>query len=234
MTDQQEQIEQHVEAEQQAEQQAQAQAAQEEQQAPERSQEELLRDAVAANFISHCVNGRAAECQEHQADPRIVGGVDAVATVVAQVINMAGEEGIEQQFKAVIDGLDLLTVNGAPVLQLIVSAVIARAAEQGTAFGMLGELQGMAMKVMMNGAMNQVYSACAQQMAAGAPDPMKPFAPMAESAPVAGDGQGEELPEQSQQDLDVARKQVEKGEVKQSPRRPKLTRHRANGNRHRR
>lgn len=229
MTDQQEQIEQHVAAELQAQQQEQAQ---EEQQAPARSQAEMLRDAMAGNFIEHCVNGRVAECQEHQADPRIVGSVDAVASVLAKVINLAGEEGVEQQFSAVIDGLGLLTVNGVPVLQLIVSSVIAKAAEQGTAFTMLGELQGMAMKVMVNGAMNQVYSACAQQMAgagsaAGAPDPMKPFAPMAESAPAAGDGQGEELPE-------VARPQVEKGLVQQHKRGPNpRARVKAKGNRRR-
>lgn len=219
MTDQQEQIEQHVAAELQAEQQElqaeQAQAAQEEQQAPARSQAEMLRDAMAGNFLEHCVNGRVAECQEHQADPRIVGGVDAVASVLAKVINLAGEEGVEQQFGAVIEGLGLLTINGVPVLQLIVSNVITKAAEQGTAFALLGELQGMAMKVMVNGAMNQVYSACTQQMAgagsaAGAPaDPMKPFAPMAESVPAAG-GQGKKRPE-------VARQQQHKRSTRTKP-----------------
>lgn len=226
MTDQQEQIEQHVAAELQAEQ------AEEEQQAPARSQAEMLRDAMAGNFVNHCVNGRVAECQEHQTDPRIVGGVDAIASVLAQVINLAGEEGVEQQFGAVMDGLGLITVNGAPVLQLIVSSVIAKAAEQDTAFAMLGELQGVAMKVMMNSAMNQVYSACAQKVAeaaAGAPDPMRPF-----SVPAAGDDQNEDLPESFKQDVEVARQEAEKGLVQPYKRRTTPPRTQAKPKAHRR
>lgn len=145
----------------------------------ERSPEDVLRDAMATNYLSHCTNARVVECQEHGADPRYVGSIDAIATLARQVINAGGEEGLKQQVEALVEGLGLLSINGAPVMPLVMELAIAKYASNGSAMPLLGSLQGVAVQVMMQG----VYDACMKgvnEMAqaaqeAKAADPMQPF-----------------------------------------------------------
>lgn len=173
------------------EQQGKPELAQENEQAqaaPEQSLADQLREAMASGFIQHCVNGRVVECKEAGANPVMVGSVDAVSTLLGQVINAGGPEGVEQQMNAVMNALSLLSVNGAPLTQHIVRGVVMQAAAQGSAFVMLGELQGLAIESMTREAMNSVYAACMEKVGGAgeaAPSPMKPFPAGAEAGPAA-------------------------------------------------
>lgn len=150
----------------------------EQQVTPEKSPAEQLRDAMGVNFITHCVNARVAECEKAGESPVMVGGIDAISTVIEQVVNAGGPEGTEQQMNAVMSALNLLSVGGAPLVQHIVRYGVMQAARQGSAFAMLGELQGLAIESMTQQAMNNVYAACMEKVGGAgeaAPSPMKPF-----------------------------------------------------------
>lgn len=153
----------------------------EQEQAPE--PEETLRTAVANNYLSHCVNARVVECKQHNADPLFVGSIDAISTLTRQVINAAGEEGMRQQVEALTEGLGLVSINGAPLIQLVMEAAIAKYATNGAAMSVIGNLQGIAVKAMMN----SVYESCMKSAhdmvhAAQEPKAKNPMKPSNEKA----------------------------------------------------
>lgn len=171
MTDQKEPIEQQNEVTEQVEQS---------------SPVEQLRGAMAGNYIDHCINARVAECSESGVNPLHVGGVDAICTVIAQVVGAAGPDGM----KVLMNALGHLVIEEVPVIQYLVKTTIVNAASQGTAFALLGELQAVAVEATVETAMQQVYRACMESVAPAAEraeqdELMKPFASAEEAAPAA-------------------------------------------------
>lgn len=153
--------------------------------APQPEQEKVdpavqLRNAMASNYMAHCVNSRAATASDEA--PVVAGTGDAVHSLLTVALMANGKDGVVAQFDAIFSAMMVITINDQPLPYVLAERLIAASAQNGNAIQLAAQLQASAMAATVN-AMHQSIMGEVRAAKADDNNPMKPFPENAEAVP---------------------------------------------------